>query len=160
MKRASGQGEQRISRSDMLLLLLYAPGPSGQKCEPIRGKTRLQKEVFLTQKSLRDAGIFTYYPFRPYKLGPYSKDLYEDIEWMEHEGVLEVRKVNLGENGIYAEFRITDKGRIEIERKIRRPGLSKAYDIAEQIKNRYNMINVVNLVKLTHNLYPDYVKQG
>lgn len=141
----------------MLLLLLYAPGPSGQECEPIRGKTRLQKEVFLTQKSLRDAGIFTSYPFRPYKLGPYSKELYDDIEWMEYEGVVEVARLNLGEYGICAEYRITEEGRREIEGKIERQDLNRAYEIAREMKNRFNTINLVELVRLTHTLYPEYI---
>jgi len=157
MVKASGRNPQRIDRTDMLLLLLYAPGPSGQICEPVKGKTRLQKEVFLTQKSLRDADIFTYYPFRPYTLGPYSKELYDDIEWMEYEGVLEVRKIDLGERGIYAEFGITDKGRMEIEEKIERLNLDKAFRVAEEIKSRFNTISVVDLVRLTHDLYPEYV---
>jgi len=157
-KAPPDQTEQRINRTDMLLLLLYAPGPSGHRCEPIRGKTRLQKEVFLTQKNLREAGIFTYYPFRPYKLGPYSNELYDDIEWMEYEGVVEVRKVNLGADGICAEFKITDKGRKEIEGKIERQHLDRAYDVAKEIKNRFNFVNVVDLVRLTHNLYPEYVE--
>jgi uncharacterized protein len=157
MSSSSGRIEKRISRSDMLLLLLYAPGPSGQIGEPIRGKTRLQKELFLTQKNLRDAGIFTYYPFQPYKLGPYSKELYEDIEWMEYEGVLKTEKLDLGEYGICAEFRITDKGRREIETKIQEQSLKKAFEIATETKNRFNALNVVELVRLTHELYPDYV---
>lgn len=141
----------------MLLLLLYASGPSGQRCEPIRGKTRLQKEVFLAQKNLRQVGIFTYYPFRPYKLGPYSKELYDDIEWMVHEGVLEVRKIDLGEYGICAEFVITDKGEREIKKKIEEENLKEAYEVIRETKNRFNRINVVDLVKLTHTLFPEYV---
>ena len=142
-----------------LLLLLYAPGPSGQIGEPIKGKTRLQKEVFLTQKNLRDVGVFTYYPFRPYKLGPYSKELYEDIEWMEYEGILEREKCDLGEYGIYVEFRITNKGRREIERKIQEQNLNRAYEVALETKTRFNSMNVVELVRLTHSLYPEYVGQ-
>jgi len=149
---------QRIERTDMLLLLLYASGPSGRKCEPIRGKTRLQKEIFLTQKELRKAGIFTYYSFRPYKLGPYSEELYDDIEYMEYEGVLEVLKIDLGEYGIYAEYRITDKGRREICRKIREYSLEKAYEVAREIKTRFNGINLVDLVRFTHTRYPEYVR--
>jgi len=141
----------------MLLLLLYASGPSGYECEPVRGKTRLQKEVFLTQKSLREAGIFTYYPFRPYKLGPYSKELYDDIEYMEYEGVLEVRRANMGENGIYAEFRITEKGRREIEEKLKNEVLKEAHGVAENVKKQFNDMNLVDLVRLTHGLYPEYV---
>lgn len=141
----------------MLLLLLYAEGSSKQKCEIIKGKTRLQKEVFLTQKKLRDVGVFTYYPFRPYKLGPYSKELYDDIELMEYEGVIEVRKIDLEDKGIYAEFQITDKGKREIEKKINERKLHKAFEVATEIKKSFNSLDVVKLVKLTHERYPEYV---
>jgi len=143
----------------MLLLLLYAPGSSGQRCEPIRGKTRLQKEVFLTQKNLREAGVFTYYPFRPYNLGPYSKELYDDIEWMQYEGVLEIKKLDLDDFGICAEFRITKNGVREIEKKVKKQKLERAYEIAVETKRRFNAMNVVDLVKFTHSLYPEYVGQ-
>ena len=105
---------QRIERSDLLLLLLYAPGSSNQKFETIKGKTRLQKEVFLAQKDLRSSGIFTYYPFRPYKYGPYSIELYDDIDFMEYEGIITVKKIDLNNKGKYAEFSITKKGKKEI----------------------------------------------
>lgn len=141
----------------MLLLLLYAEGPSRQKGEAVKGKTRLQKEIFLTQKKLRDVGIFTYYSFRPYKLGPFSKELYDDIELMEYEGVIEVEEMDLGEEGVYAEFRITDKGKQEIESKISKKKLHKAYEVAAEIKKAFNTLDVVKLVKLTHERYPEYV---
>lgn len=159
MKTAPNSQQQRISRSDMLLLLLYAEGQSKQKCEAIKGKTRLQKEVFLTQKKLRDVGIFTYYSFRPYKLGPYSKELYDDIELMSYEEVIEVRKIDLEDKGIYAEFRITEKGKKEIEKKMSGEKLDKAFEVATEIKKSYNSLDVVKLVRLTHELYPEYVGQ-
>lgn len=158
MESAPNKQMQRISRADMLLLLLYAEGPSKQKGEAIKGKTRLQKEVFLTQKKLRDVGIFTYYSFKPYKLGPYSKELYDDIELMEYEGVIEVRRIDMGQEGVFAEFQITRKGKLEIENKIRRmKQLQKAYEVATEIKMCFNTLDVVELVKLTHERYPEYM---
>ena len=157
MESTPNRQMQRISRADMLLLLLFAEGPSKQKGETIKGKTRLQKEVFLTQKKLRDVGIFTYYSFKPYKLGPYSKELYDDIELMEYEGVIEVRRVDMGQEGVFAEFQITSKGKSEIENKIRTKQLQKAFEVATEIKTRFNTLDVVELVKLTHEQYPEYV---
>ena len=151
---------QRIERSDLLLMLLYAPGSSNQKCartrEPIKGKTRLQKEVFLAQKDLRSSGIFTYYPFRPYKYGPYSIELYDDIDFMEYESIITVKKIDLNNKGKYAEFSITEKGKKEIEEKIENGELLEAYKIIEKIKKQYNDMNIVRLVELTHRLYPEY----
>jgi len=159
MRGSSAMNElasQRINRSDMLLLLLYAPGLSGKIMEPIKGKTRLQKEVFLAQKELRKAGIFTYYPFRPYKYGPYSIELYDDIEYMEHDEILSINKIDLKKKGIYAEYKITNKGREEIEEKIKSGLLNDAYKIIERLKKSYNDMNIVRLVELTHKVYPEY----
>jgi uncharacterized protein YwgA len=150
--------EKRISRSDMLLLLLYAEGTT-EKTEPIGGKTRLQKEIFLSQKCLQEAGIKTRYSFKPYKFGPYSIELYDDIEYMQYQGVIIVQKFNLGDKGIFCEFSITEKGKREIEEKIENNGLQDALIILSELKKEYNKMNIVDLVELTHRLYPGYVGQ-
>jgi len=148
----------RIKRGDMLLLLLYAKDEHN-KMSPIKGKTRLQKELFLAQKKLREMGIITYYSFLPYKLGPYSVELYDDVEWMSHEGVLSVKKINLGEKGIYAEFSITRKGMADIEDKMKEEIIRHAYGAIEEIKQNYNNMNITELVEYTHQVFPDYVQK-
>jgi len=52
--------------------------------EPIEGRTRLQKLVFLMQKRLEEAGEDPLqsddYEFIPYDYGPFSKELYDDLD--------------------------------------------------------------------------------
>ena len=38
---------------DLLMALLYAKGHTGKQCEPIIGKTRLMKMVFLFDEEIR-----------------------------------------------------------------------------------------------------------
>lgn len=82
------------NRKDAVLLLLYAPGSSGELCEPIRGRTRFMKLVFLLQRAYdfaKRVGIDKYYQFEPFRYGPFSKDLYDDISFLENLGYIETR---------------------------------------------------------------------
>jgi uncharacterized protein YwgA len=74
---------------DLIMLLLYAAGPSGKICEPIEGQTRLMKMIFLFKKELArqfnldkiiDKSAFP--EFEPYDYGPYSASVYCDLEFL------------------------------------------------------------------------------
>lgn len=77
------------SSKDLLLLLLYARGAKGQVAEPIVGRTRLMKMVFLFDKELRrdfelgkvidDAAIPS---FEAFDYGPFSANVYADISFL------------------------------------------------------------------------------
>lgn len=145
---------------DLLLLLLYAPGSLGQINEPIGGITRLQKELFLVQKMLQDEGIKYKYPFRPYRMGPFSRDLYKDIEWLKSEDVIEEKRVYFKNKGIYRIFKLTPKGRKEVSDLIKKPTTSRMLKVVEQIKRRYNSMNLLDLVEFTHQVFPEYVQEA
>ncbi len=149
-------GMDRMNRTDLLLFLLYAAGPSGKNCETIGGKTRLQKEVFLAQKDLKDKNIKSNYFFRPYHYGPYSIELYDDVNWLASEGIIEIRKIRLEKRGIYTEYKLTSKGINEMEQKLDDPNMKISFDIISGIKKQYNKMNIVSLVEYTHNKYPEY----
>ena len=81
--------EQSAARRRLLVLLIHAPGTSGRINEPVKGITRLQKLLFLTHqetdvsKQLQHA-----YRFSPYRFGPYSSEVYDDIEYLESFDIL------------------------------------------------------------------------
>jgi uncharacterized protein YwgA len=150
---------RKIFGADILLMLLYAPGPSGKVNEPIRGKTRLQKELFLAQKQLQDEGVSRPFSFMPYDMGPYSKELYNTIDWLIHKGmIMEQQKIT--NYGIYREYTLTKKGVKEVEDRVRRPELNKIFNVIQIIKQKYNQMDLTQLVELTHLLYPEYVKKN
>jgi uncharacterized protein len=84
-----------LSRAQILMMLLAAPGPRAQEAEPVQGTTRLQKLMFLIEK---EAGLQpTTGPdleFTAYKFGPVSKDLYDDLEKLENLGLLSSHPVS------------------------------------------------------------------
>jgi uncharacterized protein len=94
------------SSKDLIMLLLYAAGPSGALCEPIQGQTRLMKMVFLFKKELAsrfdkeiDASAFP--DFEAYDFGPFSSDVYSDLEFLVNNGFVTV--LQEGESDILEE---------------------------------------------------------
>jgi hypothetical protein len=74
------------NRRDILLLLLYAPGKSGAINEPIIGRTRLVKMLFLfkqeAMKHFRAGSEITddnFYQFFAWDFGPFSTQVYDDL---------------------------------------------------------------------------------
>ena len=89
--------QQRINnRKDILLLLLYSPGRSGRTCEPISGRTRLVKMLFLFKKEalphFRKGTVITeenFYDFFPWDFGPFSTQVYDDLVFFTLRGFVE-----------------------------------------------------------------------
>jgi uncharacterized protein YwgA len=68
---------------DLLLVLLFAPGPKKKECEPIEGITRLQKLIFLLNQGKGPNSLVEIakkYDYKADKMGPYTKSLREDLD--------------------------------------------------------------------------------
>jgi len=92
------------SSLDLLLVLLYTPGETGELGEPINGITRFQKLVFLIKQKEGPQAIVASakeFLYQPYKMGPFSKQLYKDIELLISLGLVKTTKL---------EYFITDDG--------------------------------------------------
>lgn len=89
------------SSKDLVVWLLYAKGHHGKQCEPIRGRTRLMKMIFLFQKEIRQKfNLDKDFPdealpeFTPYDFGPFSAQVYSDLEFLINLGFVAARPVN------------------------------------------------------------------
>lgn len=84
------------SSLDLLLVLLYAPGKSGSKGEPIEGITRLQKLVFLLQQGKGPRSLVAQaqeYLYRPYRMGPYADQLNQDVDVLTALGLVRTERL-------------------------------------------------------------------
>ena len=95
---------KKLSGKDLLLLLLYAPGVSGKVCEAIRGRTRLTKMVFLFETEIYESFKFDKVmeaeklpEFKAWRYGPFSRDVYSDMDFFAHIGFVEMRECGDGE---------------------------------------------------------------
>jgi uncharacterized protein YwgA len=109
------------SSKDILMLLLYSKGHTGKQCEPIRGRTRLMKMVFLFDREVRQKFGFSKTvsqvrmpDFKPYDFGPFSAQVFSDLEFLQDLGFVCVEPVDgvepLPEEGLEYSHWQSDEG--------------------------------------------------
>ena len=76
---------RKIPKQHVLMILLGVD-EQGVSDRGIGGITRLQKLLFLLWKEAGIEQIDNDFAFRPYKLGPYSRALYDELELLENLG--------------------------------------------------------------------------
>lgn len=78
----------RIGRKDVLMLMLGL-GSKGTTKEGVSGITRLQKLLFLLEQEEGLRPTTDGFEFTPYKAGPFSSKVYDDLELLENLGLIE-----------------------------------------------------------------------
>ena len=79
------------NRKDVVLLLLYAPGTANKPHEPILGRTRLMKLIYLLDKEKgisERLGIKQFYQFYAHNYGPFSEEVFEDVDFLRNVGLI------------------------------------------------------------------------
>ena len=165
---------------DVLLALLHARGATGKENEPILGITRLQKLTFLLWKE----GHFyktvpDLYNFKAYDFGPCMDDLYDDIEFTQSIGLVEV-----DESAEASEFDNGDESAFMQSLGLRMPrptcrrdysltnnGVEAAADlfadlnqsdieVIESVKRRFNCMPFFDLLRYVYNKYPKFAEKS
>lgn len=75
--------------------------------EPVKGRTRFQKTIFLLQ---RQYGVSFDFYFRPYYYGPYSEDLSDLVFFLRALDFVEETTDYLGMRVIRYNYQLTEKG--------------------------------------------------
>ena len=85
------------NRRDILLLLLYSPGVSDGVNEPVVGRTRLVKMLFLFRQEVlsefrkgTEINEDNFYEFFAWSYGPFSSAVYDDLNFFSLRGFIEV----------------------------------------------------------------------
>lgn len=78
----------------LIHLLLYSPTATEKKTVPILGRTRLMKMVFIFEKELshffQNENKPMDFNFEAYNFGPYSKKVYEAIDFLETREIIQL----------------------------------------------------------------------
>lgn len=82
---------KNVDKTDLMLLLLYAPDHAGVYAAPVHGITRLEKLVFLLEKEGALNSVGEQYEFEPYKFGPFSSDVYDVIQALQGWRLVDVQ---------------------------------------------------------------------
>jgi uncharacterized phage-associated protein len=167
-----------LTRGQVLMMLLAAPGTRGKEGEAIQGTTRLQKLLFLIE---REGHIKPTkgndFEFTAWKFGPVSKELYDDLEKLENLGLLDSEPVSeastteldeyglsfddlMGEEEEFAsrdsfeekKYRLTPTGLQWIrDRQIH----TDTFDKIRRIKEKYGALSLQDLLHYVYTKYPD-----
>lgn len=132
--------------------------------EPIEGRTRLQKLVFLMQKRLEEAGEDPLqtddYEFIPYDYGPFSKELYDDIDKTMARGMVEGREEDLGEDKVKYDYEIQEDGEQWVRDQLAKEEAQRVLRLAEEIKDEYGDVYLSDLIDEVYSRYPKYAENS
>lgn len=127
---------------------------------PLAGRTKLTKIVFLFQT--RDpggaqalTGEQAPYSFVPYLFGPFSKQLLDDLEGLNREGLLQIGTRALDSRGFVIEhsYRLSPAGKAFIQSKDVESGFTRR---ARKFIDRFASMGRFELVDLVHREYPQF----
>ena len=136
------------------LLMLYSCDE-----ESVEGITRFQKLVFLTQKE--NDYIDEYY-FRPDSYGPFSVELYNDIDELVRNGYVVCRTEETSSGNEKHSYQLTEKGREFVDRimNINRDQYSRISGDLCRTKEKYNAMPLLKLLKRIYHTYPEMAKNS
>lgn len=134
--------------------------------EPVRGRTRFQKMMFLLGGEMErmDRGGQTELGFVPHHYGPYSRQLQDDIEGLIGEGMIEERGEESQSGQYMYRYAITARGdgmaRALLEDpRYKKYGLDReAYEAVCRIKERVNGMEIRDLLEEVYAAHPEYAQ--
>jgi len=179
------------NKTQLVLTLLYAGVKSirgEQDSIGIEGITRLEKLLFLLKMEkgfLEDAENVDNFHYIPFKMGPWTNEVYDEIDFLESLGLVEKKQdkkktpadiayVNeLLENSLLDKYQkntySNNKGTDLFS--LTTKGKEKAIDIWNnlsdferenliEIKRKFNNMNLNQLLRYVYNKYPEYSKES
>jgi len=175
------------SGMDVLMALLYAPGASGKVGEEIRGITRLEKLLFLLEKETAFGEYLRKdYKFEPYHYGPYSVEVFDQIEALEDAGLVETTTVEAKhsvetydalqiELDVIVDDTSLDTARQETKKlsiyKLTEKGMKVGKALFDslsedekrklnEVKTKFNSISLQRLLRYIYTKYPEAAKES
>lgn len=177
----------KMSGSDYLLLLLYINDK-----ESIKGAVRLTKMMFLFNEqiapALKQKGLDSENlpDFIAYNYGPFSKDLYDQIDFFSRIDFICVRDLNEREEmshvdnivekefidecyededeikseNSYREYRITDTGSGYVEQEILPQITEQQLELLRQYKQKITEMTLKQLLNYVYTRYPEYTDRS
>lgn len=177
----------KLNGADYLLLLLYLDNR-----KPINGAIRLTKMMFLftqeIQPLLKNNGVDSENlpNFIAYNFGPFSKDLYEQIDFFSNIKFIKTRDIRAEEMGEvddwrgewfdgigdpvdfgyamddskYMQYEIENLGKQYVEKKIIPLLNNEHIKLLESFKRKIVKTSAKNILRYVYTKYPDYAKNS
>ena len=133
-------------RQKWIILDLYSLGQ-------VKGRTRLMKLLFLQPRELEFRKLGNFYKFRPGDFGPFSKEVLQDTEELQSNGILNVKleRLNVGIRWVY-KLPLTGE---DIARKLLDRMPRGTLEKLNALKP-FNEMTLFELLKYVYSRYPKY----
>ena len=133
--------------------------------EPVRGRTRFQKMMFLLWRRRREGrSSLSGLGFVPHHYGPYSRQLQDDIEGLIGEGLIGEERVESPAGQYMYRYRVTERGAAVAEALLGDPKYEgygfggEAYEAIRGIKERVNGMGIRDLLEEVYAEHPEYAQ--
>lgn len=148
-----------MHRKLLPLALMYANDK-----EPIEGRTRLQKMVFLMQQRLEERGDEPLksheYEFFAYDYGPFSKQLYDDLDTLMDQEFIEGEEEELSSGNVKYDYHLKSDGSEFVEHQQGTDDARTILELAQEIKTQYNDMLLSDLIDEVYSEYPEYAENS
>lgn len=191
MSTEKQEEKMKLKSGDWLLLLLYSRGVNEDANEPITGKTRLVKMIFVFEKEclplFKKGGCVidehSLPEFFPWKFGPMSKDVLEDLDFfvkIKFIQQIEVKNsfafeeadeissftadnsldTSIERDYIDYTYTLTVIGKKYVEEKLL--SCFKAHEIVlmRELKKRFNKATLREILRYVYEKYEDYTDKS
>jgi hypothetical protein len=168
-----------MEKADLLLSLLFAKGSTGREAEPIVGITRLTKLLYLLKE---EAGIDDAFTFEPYKMGPFSSEIYSEIDFLQNfptpekallsvvkkgtnntpnleqlkylEDMASKEESSLEEDDTDATYKLSETGK-KVAQQVWDKLSDEKKSLIEKIKSKYGGLPLRNLLRYVYDKHPE-----
>ena len=120
--------------------------------EPIRGRTKLQKMVFLLSQIIPE--LKENVKYNPYNYGMYDENVDTALEFLESENIIKRIEEPIDNEKYIEIFELLDKsvGEEALNK------LKQYIDYIKQIKEQYNDLTEDEVLAIVYTLYPEYAQ--
>ena len=181
---------EKLKSVDIIMLLLYSPGYTENYNEPISGRKKITKILFLFEKELakkfkldKITGEEDIFNFKAWNYGPMSSTIFKDIDFLKNIGFIKTTD-NISSNltieevqeyNYYSEkynddtdaefqtetYQLSDKGLNFIKDKQKYDKLSNNQKLClKEFKKQFNKAPLRDILKYVYTTYPDYTEKS
>ncbi len=176
----------KLNSKDILLLMLYSPGKTGKENEEIRGRTRIVKMLFIFQKEYMKSFKADKIDFKPWNYGPWSEDIYTDIEFLKNLNFIEVGSSSSTDADVVAEeaeefekwegaldmdasateeynqevFALSDLGKGYVSERLYSDLSADQKKLLLKFKEKYNSLSLYAILQYVYKKYPDMTERS
>lgn len=134
---------------------------AAQDNEPVQGRTRFQKMVFLLQQRMNpEEEGFRQYDYEAYDYGPFSKDLYADLDGLIEQGYVDENTEEFDENKILYEYKLTEKGQNMVNRLEPEKRFEEVFNLSYEMKSEFNNRPLSEVIDYVYSEYPEYAENS